>query len=461
MNGIGIIEWSSTGAASSYPLEASELFNLASDVFIDASFVQFDNFIPKLNWIDVQADKLIISITVDNGDKLIEVTSDQCINGYMLTIRDTSRYHGRLIFGEGITSLLDNYKGSKILLDTFFDPNTVRSIPSKSGLYSLEGLTGNVVIKTDDAQFFDITGNDITWNTVARPSKVKQYKLSADKLYASTSTNKFIEIDPLTGSYSTVFDLTQKYTGLVARNDKLLGASGKSIFDLTYNPPQKLLELDKDIKSLSFFNNRFIALSATTIIVLNNNLTGVESEYTLGTIAGNAILGTDSDILFTVNGPFDNNENKKVADILYKAVLTPSFVKTLAGLMKIDGSMYAPGVYGLAYINDKCYAIVNDDISNKLVELDPNLGVCTLSNTFEVDTILGRINNLINGYDTNITIKNFVALKTINGVGSTTTALDLKTGGIVSVQQTGKDTLTLSVGVSLDKTKVKPTAKYE
>ena len=58
------LNWQNENALSSYPLTEAGDFQ---DFIVDAKFVQFDNFVPVLNYIQVNNTNIVFTITFDSG----------------------------------------------------------------------------------------------------------------------------------------------------------------------------------------------------------------------------------------------------------------------------------------------------------------------------------------------------------------------------------------------------------
>lgn len=154
-----VLSWRNENALTGYPIEG----NLdVADFIVDAKFVQFDRFIPVLEYIMVQSDRITMAVTFDSG--LIE-NIDFMKSAYLqgegshylkIYTQDGSRYLGCLSFGSGAATLWESYVGRKMNHGLKFMKSTVRSIPSKDAVYSVGGLYGDVNFSrvTDDTSIF-------------------------------------------------------------------------------------------------------------------------------------------------------------------------------------------------------------------------------------------------------------------------------------------------------------------
>jgi len=164
---IGVISWTNETSLSPYPLASSFGYD---NVLVDANFVQFDNFVPVLNSIELVDTNLELVITFDIGPVTISVPISN-LSEYRYSHRITydNRFLGQLVFGEDVFTILDNTLGNLNIknIGIPFLPLTVRSIPSTAGVYSLAGKYGPVVMDSEPEIWFDVNSNDVTFNAVA------------------------------------------------------------------------------------------------------------------------------------------------------------------------------------------------------------------------------------------------------------------------------------------------------
>ena len=168
------LSWQNENALSSYPF--SEDIDV-QDFIVDAKFVQFDNFLPILNYVLVERDRLNLTMTFDCG-QIVDIpfykeAADKGDLHRHLRIYTPSRerYLGVLSFGEGLYTLWTSYIGRKLVYNKLFLSDTVRSIPSKDAVYTLDGNFGEVQLATttaDNAIFYNVSTelNSITFNAV-------------------------------------------------------------------------------------------------------------------------------------------------------------------------------------------------------------------------------------------------------------------------------------------------------
>jgi len=169
------LEWENQNGLAQYPfLQDAPI----SNIVVDATFQQFDNFIPTLNYILVSSTSLTVNLTYDTNTSnftLLQSDYNSGIN-FIRMFDNTTRYIGRLTFNNGVNNLWSAYVGQKIEFNLPFVATTVRSISSKCGVFSIEGLYGNVSFvnaTADSTIFFNTNTNFVTFNAVGN------YKLPA------------------------------------------------------------------------------------------------------------------------------------------------------------------------------------------------------------------------------------------------------------------------------------------
>jgi len=228
MSTLNVLSWQNENGLTSYPFS----FDIEPrDVIVDAKFIQFDNFVPVLESISVEPDKLIFTITLDYQQVEAVLykelyTIGEPYRSLRLYNTDKSRYLGVLTVGEGVETLWSNYAGRYMKYSASFLASTVRSIPSKDAVYLLDGSYGDVSLQrtSDDTTiFYNISEkttlnpagrNSVTFNAVAghavpqnteRPNALKQINLVKPiKNNINLSSNDVIKISPTYGTGLTV-----------------------------------------------------------------------------------------------------------------------------------------------------------------------------------------------------------------------------------------------------------------
>jgi len=166
--------WQNENGLSNYPFAQAQEIN---DLIVDAKFLQFDHFIPTLDYIVVAVDRLELGMTFDYGTNtgITLLKSDYADGDNYRNVRiyttDNSRYLGVLVFGTGAAELWKNHIGRKIVYNAAFLPEVLTSIPSKDAVYSFDGNYGDIHLSrtTSDSTIFYNTSldlNAITMNAV-------------------------------------------------------------------------------------------------------------------------------------------------------------------------------------------------------------------------------------------------------------------------------------------------------
>jgi hypothetical protein len=168
------LSWQNENALSGYPFKQElELSNF----IVDANFIQFDNFIPILNKVFIDTDKIELTLTFDCGvvsgvsfhqEKYAEGDAYRLVRIYQPS---NNRYLGMLTFGEGLQTIWEQYKGQTFVYNTPFVTETVRSIPSKDAVYLFDSSYGDIHISRtaqDRTIFYNASEelNSITFNAV-------------------------------------------------------------------------------------------------------------------------------------------------------------------------------------------------------------------------------------------------------------------------------------------------------
>lgn len=145
----GILEWTNENSLSAYPL--SRRMD-PPDFIVDATFLQFDGFTPVLKSVTVTSSKLTLVLTTDAGDVSVSVNrpTSSYFPGYSVSVDTSDRHLGYLVFGQGLVTMFALHLDATLKLNIPFSPSVVRGVSSRAGVYSLEGLYGDVVISTGE-----------------------------------------------------------------------------------------------------------------------------------------------------------------------------------------------------------------------------------------------------------------------------------------------------------------------
>lgn len=165
---IGILEWTNEHSTTSYPL--AKPMSLM-DFIVDASFVQFDGFIPILKTVTVKRTQVIITLQTDAGEVKVTVAkpNTSTLPGSSVVVESAGRYLGQLTFGQGLVNIFVQYLDAVLKLNIPFVSSVVRGVSSKSGVFSLAGYSGDVDVVTgptpqERVLFFGQEDQQVTWN---------------------------------------------------------------------------------------------------------------------------------------------------------------------------------------------------------------------------------------------------------------------------------------------------------
>jgi hypothetical protein len=184
---MNVLSWQNETTLSPYPFFTS----FGYDNFItDANFIQFDNFIPILNKIEIYDMYINIEMLFDSGIQTITVAKSNFMGlPYTKIIKVDGRYFGKLIFGPDAAAICNELNNTVLLPAVKVLSFLVKSIPSNSGVYSLEKMYGNLTFSTTADIFFNIAGQNVTFNAVALPNTVNNTYLKTINGVAPTDNN--------------------------------------------------------------------------------------------------------------------------------------------------------------------------------------------------------------------------------------------------------------------------------
>jgi hypothetical protein len=231
------LSWQNESALSSYPFEEDFEVN---DFIVDASFIQFDGFVPVMSSVFVDKDDISLDITFDTG---VKITVKLYRYNYNLGASyrkikiynpGTERYFGVLTFGAGAETLWSTYVGRKISKTSKFLSSTVRSIPFNDAVYLFDGMFGDLALSRtlDDKTIFynnykDSISNkcSVVFNAVyghaplyADPGVLRKINLVSpvsnnvnladnDVIKITPVENTYVRMDLVSGSTDSAFSL--------------------------------------------------------------------------------------------------------------------------------------------------------------------------------------------------------------------------------------------------------------
>jgi len=172
-NQIGILEWPNEGILLDYPLLNTGTF--PRDILTDAHFVQFDSTIPVIQNIRVDINFIEFDILFDVGLQTLIVNRSGFAVGQKRVFRDaTGRYMGFVILGNGCNVLWGGLYTEFNDVHLSFVPYCTRGIARSSGVYSLDGLKGAVVMNDTDVVYYEGAANTVTFNAIAYQADTAQ-----------------------------------------------------------------------------------------------------------------------------------------------------------------------------------------------------------------------------------------------------------------------------------------------
>lgn len=235
MSVYNVLNWQNENTLANYPFNEGIS---PTGVIVDANFVQFDGFVPTLNYISVESDRLVFGLTLDFGklssaqilkNKYLTEDADKKVNLYTPT---GDRFLGSLTVGVGALDLWKDYVGQKLTYDKPFISSTVKSVPLKDAVYTLDSLYGDVVLNRtsgDSTIFYNCVSTEevsaVVFNAVAghyaEPSKREGLRkinlvgpkdnninlFSNDVIKFTSINNASLSIDLASGSPSSTFAL--------------------------------------------------------------------------------------------------------------------------------------------------------------------------------------------------------------------------------------------------------------
>lgn len=155
----GILEWRDGQLHDDWPLASG--FG-PRGFLLDALFHQLDGFVPSLVAVTVIGPTMVLELRMDEGTVFAATTAGQpetWIEG------SGGRMLGVLVFGPGLPEALGLWQGRRQLVNRAFHASTVQGVPSSLGLFSLEGLSGDVQVQgRDNVIFFEQDGQAVTWH---------------------------------------------------------------------------------------------------------------------------------------------------------------------------------------------------------------------------------------------------------------------------------------------------------
>jgi hypothetical protein len=233
MTQVGVLSWNNENALTPYPLTKSFGYD---SFLLDAQFIQFDNFVPTLRSITVSNDDVLIDILFDTGSIITTIPKDDLGGaGVVKKIYDGERYVAKLVFGIGADTLINedvpNLTTKRINVP--FLASTVRSIPTKAGVFSIADLYGAVELESDEFISYDVEVLDaeVTFNAISGFQYEDELYLKTLNLIGPTNNsvflkdNQVIKIHPA-GTGSIEISLVGTELGAITKAEEVIVTSG-------------------------------------------------------------------------------------------------------------------------------------------------------------------------------------------------------------------------------------------
>jgi len=141
-----VLGWQNENGLSNYPFV--DPFTVTG-LIVDASFIQFDNFIPHVSKLLIGDDYIDITIFFDSGESTSRYSKSDDLGGVReLRFYDSVdyRYLGVVTLGDGVLLAWSDYVGQVIQKNFHFISTVVRSIPSKDAVYKLDNSYGDITL---------------------------------------------------------------------------------------------------------------------------------------------------------------------------------------------------------------------------------------------------------------------------------------------------------------------------
>jgi len=191
MANLNVLSWNNESALSPYPLVNSFGYD---DLLIDANFIQFDGFVPVLKSISAANNIIEFIIQFDNLIKTITVNKLDLLGvAYPITIKEGTRYLGKIVLGPNAVYLYDELANRTLTLNIKFLAFLVKSIPSNAGVYKLQSNFGELALTSDENIWYNVGGNDVEFNAVSFGALSSEPYLKSLNTVLPTANSVFIQ----------------------------------------------------------------------------------------------------------------------------------------------------------------------------------------------------------------------------------------------------------------------------
>jgi hypothetical protein len=498
MNGIGITGWQD--GQTDYPLVNAGKF---SGVFCDASFVQFDAFVPTLNSFSListasqlydLSKSLKISITMDDGAQDFYVLASEAVKGKSIRLRANSRYYGTLVFGRSILDVTKGVYGSDVIVGASFASSAVRSIDSHKGLYSLQGLGGAVTLELDNTITYNNANHEL--QAVSIPTNLNTIATSDSYLYLLSSNQRLLRVSNNSPTYTEEYLVTldKQYDVIYAHGaGKLIGWNNntKTLYDLTVQPANPIYKATGDhetvnpfihetLKSFTIDNSgNLIACFSNTLlyipyssgsytITVNNTNRQKKTLYLSNQLANSALINVNGNYLLFVDGAPRysgttiigqySNTVYAVTGLNFADSSSPTIFRK--GMLSMDGLVNVPQIAALFIRSNILYAVANTATSHALYTIDTGTLIVTQLYENSNDALFDRVVGAFSDAHT-IEFRAVNPLKTINGLAPTKNMISMVGNNIFDVITSGEASLTFALSIKDANLNIKRVIKYE
>ena len=477
MQGIGITNWQNINNTE-YPLVNAGGLN---GVFCDASFISYDNFVPTLNTITITETELILNILMDDGAYDFAYALSTLSEGVSVRLRTINRSYGCLVFGQLISDIIAKKYSNIITLNAAFNNNTVRTITSTNGVYSINGLLGNVSIAFDNNLIYN-TSSYFGYPTISAaslPTNLQTLELSANQAYLFNSSQELILANTVNNTLSPQTTLDKVYDIIYDESSHLIGVLNEynkaTIYVLSSIPATPLLtNITGNITGITTDN------ASNLWVLINNSLynyghypytvnnTGIDTGITntLGLTYLNSTFYT-----FT-NGPQDYSTLPSIvyfSSFIYtvtvsgltatSTLLGPLVDPTINNSIHYTANQHVPWLGGIFIYNNALYGWNMYSTSFNIYNINTNTLYITpyFQSTYNLSN---NINTVFIGGPT-ITLNSIIPLKTINGVSPYNNQITITGDAVMSIAQTTGNTLTLNIPIKDSNLNVARSVVYE
>jgi hypothetical protein len=479
---IGITQWYNN--ETEFPLKGA---GNSSGIFCDASFLTYDGFVPSLVSIQLTETKLQINILMDDGVQTFSFDKANLHEGKGVRLKsiNTGRSYGSLVFGRLTETFLLGILGNNLNPNCRFDPCVVRAIDASSGIFTINGLSGDVTVNLSDLQFNDTYTATPAFHAVTNPTKLDTVVTDANHVYLYTSLRKVIkvtdaleEIGTLDKEYNVLYNVTH------SNEIHLVGMMGHGSNSRLYPALNTLptTSIDNDIPghavSLVYDNSGGWVYTDDGVIhrlgswdyfpsysAISDPLSHIDITNPKGMVYFN-----NKYIAFT-DGPKDYSpgaeENSYFSSMFYLVDLGDDYVNgipvTPLGIMS-DGAttpnLHMPWLSHIYIKDGKLHGCSTHNGQLVLYEINLDSLKATPIFTAPYNEELGGVSSVFVGGSV-ITFNKISPLKSLNSTTAYSNRLNILGSDTMSISQTSSNTLVFNLPIADDVLNVSRSKVYE